>query len=64
MYMVAVAYFDKDFAVGNEGERLRLQNICRGIELKTRNSMQENYKRLLDRCKLKNGAGRKASTII
>jgi len=52
MYMVAVAYFDKDFSVGNEGERVRLRNICRG-DLKARNSMQENYKGLLDRCKLK-----------
>jgi hypothetical protein len=53
MYMVAVAYFDNDFDVGNERERVRLQNICREIEQKTRNSKQENYKGLLDRCKLK-----------
>lgn len=53
MYMVAVAYFDSEFVAYREGERVRLQKVCRTIGRKARNSMQENYKGLLDRCKLK-----------
>jgi hypothetical protein len=52
MYLVAAAYFDGEFVAHKEGERVRLQTLCREMGRKARNSKQENYKGLLDRCKL------------
>jgi hypothetical protein len=53
MYMVAVAYFDDQFVAHKEGERVRLQNVCRDIGLEKRNSKQQQYAGLLKRCKIK-----------
>ncbi|HEU0173029.1 MAG TPA: hypothetical protein VFV58_02110 [Blastocatellia bacterium] len=52
MYLVAVAYFDDEFVAHKEGERVRLQKVCRRIEAKGVNSKQMNYARLLKGCKL------------
>jgi len=52
MYLVAVAYFDPEFVAHKEGERVRLQSVCREIGRKAKNSKQENYAGLLERCKL------------
>src|SRR5262245_20127001 len=52
MYMVAVAYFDDQFTAFNEGERVRLRNVCRQIGRKGYNSKRTNYARLLEDCEL------------
>jgi hypothetical protein len=50
--LVAVAYFDDEFVAHKEGERVRLQGVCRRIENDGVRSKRTNYQRLLDRCHL------------
>jgi hypothetical protein len=53
MYLVAAAYFDDEFVAHKEGERARLQKLCRDMGKKERNNKQTEYARLLRRSKLK-----------
>lgn len=41
MYLVAVAYFDDEFVAHREGERVRLQKLCRDIGLPKQNIRRE-----------------------
>jgi hypothetical protein len=53
MYLVAAAYFDSEFVAHKEGERVRLQKLCRDIGLKRQNSKRTQYAGLLRRSKLR-----------
>jgi hypothetical protein len=53
MYLVAVAYFDPEFVAHKEGERVRLQSVCRRIGERAVHSKRTNYARLLKGANLK-----------